>query len=136
MPVEIDFVLRNKVGGAIAIAAERHGGHEGAIGDIHKWFLIHDMIICGVGPERPKTSLGGHYGAMALQGFPYSVHSNEPTNNTAVLQDDIGLAASRFLGKRVAEMAKIVKSGLESVPDEKLGWPKGPVHWETLEEKK
>lgn len=78
MPVEIDFVLRNKVGGAIAVAAERHGGHEGSIADIHKWFLIHDMIICGVGPERPKTTLGGHYGAMALQGFPNPVHSNVP----------------------------------------------------------
>lgn len=132
MPIEIDFCLRNKVGGAIAVAVERHGGHEGSIADIHKWFLIHDMVICGVGPERPKKTLGGHYGAMALQGYPYPVHSNEPGDNTAVLQDDIGMAAAKFLGKRVAEMAKIVKSGLAEVPANKLGWPKGPVPWATL----
>ena len=133
MPVEIDFCLRNKVGGAIAVAVERHGGHEGSIADIHRWFLIHDMIVCGVGPERPKKTLGGHYGAMALQGYPYPVHSNEPGDDTAVLQDDIGMAAARFLGKRVTELAKVVKAGLAGVSDRELGWPKGPVHWETLE---
>jgi multimeric flavodoxin WrbA len=133
MPVEIDFRLRNKVGGAIAVAVERHGGHEGAVADIHRWFLIHDMIICGVGPERPKKTLGGHYGAMALQGYPYPVHSNEPGDDTAVLQDDIGMAATRFLGKRVTELTKVVKAGLAGVSDSEMGWPKGPVHWESLE---
>jgi len=70
---------------------------------------------------------------MALQGYPYPVHSNEPGDDTAVLQDDIGMAAARFLGKRVTELAKVVKAGLAGVSDSEMGWPKGPVHWESLE---
>jgi len=125
MSLEIaDFALRNKVGGAIAVAVEREGGHESAISTIHFWFFTHDMIVCGVGPERPPTSIGGLTGAMAVQGFPYPVHSLEPGERSAVKKDEIGMAASRFLGKRVAELTKIVKAGLQHVPNEELGWPK------------
>lgn len=52
------------------------------------------------------------------------------------MQDYIGMAAARFLGKRVTEMAKIMKAGMEIAPAEELGWPKGPVPWETLVENK
>jgi multimeric flavodoxin WrbA len=133
MAVEGGFLLRNKVGGAIAVAAERHGGHELAIETLHRWFMIHDMIICGVGPERPATSLGGHQGAMAVQGFPYPVHSDQPGENEAVRQDPIGMGAAHFLGRRVAEMARIVKTGLEMVPQSHLAWPKGRVGSEVFD---
>ena len=76
MAIEMGFHLRNKVGGGLTIAAERHGGHEGTVDEIHRWMFIHDMIVVGVGPERPKTSIGGHIGAMAVQGFPFPTHSD------------------------------------------------------------
>lgn len=133
MAVEVGFLLRNKVGGGIAVAAERHGGHELAIETLHRWFLIHDMIVCGVGPARPATSIGGHQGAMALQGFPYPVHSDEPGEREAVLQDDIGMGAAGYLGRRVAELAKIVRTGLESLPESELAWPKECVGSEVFD---
>jgi len=133
MAVEGGFRLRNKAGGALAVAAERHGGHELAIETLHRWFLIHDMIICGVGPGRPATSIGGHQGAMAVQGFPYPVHSDEPGEKEAVRQDPIGMGAAHFLGRRVAELAKIVKLGLISLPDTELGWPRGSVGSEVFD---
>jgi len=133
MSVEAGFLLRNKVGGGIAVAAERHGGHELAIETLHRWFLVHDMIICGVGPARPTTSIGGHQGAMAVQGFPYPVHSDEPGESEAVLQDDIGMGAARCLGRRVAELTKIVKAGLDSFSESELAWPKGRVGSEVFD---
>jgi multimeric flavodoxin WrbA len=133
MAVEAGFLLRNKPGGAIAVAAERHGGHELAIETLHRWFLVHDMIVCGVGPARPATSIGGHQGAMALQGFPYPIHSDEPGEREAVLQDDIGMGAARFLGRRVAELARLIKAGLESVSESELAWPKGRIQSEVFD---
>ncbi|MCL4458439.1 MAG: flavodoxin family protein [Chloroflexi bacterium] len=133
MAIEMGFHLRNKVGGAIAIAAERNGGQEATIDSIHRWFYIHDMIVCGVGPARPATSIGGHWGAMATQGFPYPVHSDQPGEKQAVLQDEIGLNAVRCLGKRVAELTKIVRAGLAQLPDQELAWPRGFVHSEVFD---
>lgn len=133
MVVEIDFMLRNKVGGSVIIAAERHGGHETTAHALNYFFITHDMIVVGVGPERPKTSIGGHLGAMALQGFPYPVHSNIPGENRAVIQDDIGMGAAQLLGKRVTEMAKLVKAGMQAVPEKELPWGKQKVGWKTLE---
>ncbi len=133
MSIEMGFHLRNKIGAGLAIAAERHGGHEGVVDEIHRWMFIHDMIVVGVGPERPKTSIGGHIGAMAVQGFPFPTHSDEPKNDQAVLQDEIGLNACFSVGKRVAETAKMVKLGLTQLPDAELGWGKGPVGSEVFD---
>jgi multimeric flavodoxin WrbA len=133
MSIEMGFHLRNKVGGGLTIAAERHGGHEGVVDEIHRWMFIHDMIVVGVGPERPKTSLGGHIGAMAVQGFPFPTHSDEPDNDKAVLQDDIGLNACFSIGKRVAETAKLVKLGLTQLEDNELGWGRGVVASEVFD---
>jgi multimeric flavodoxin WrbA len=123
MPLEIlNMGLRNKVGGVLAVAVDRHGGHEGTVADIFKWFILHDMIICGVGPEfEGRTPAGG---AMALQGFPKPVMSLQPGEKTAVLQDEPGLISVRYLGKRVTELAKIVKAGLTNIEEKELPWPK------------
>jgi len=133
MAIEMGFHLRNKVGVGLAVAAERHGGHEGVVDEIHRWMFIHDMIVVGVGPERPKTSIGGHIGAMGVQGFPFPTHSDEPGDDKAVLQDEAGLNASFSIGKRVAETAKMVKLALQQLDDEELGWPKGPVGSEVFD---
>ncbi len=80
------------------------------------------MICVSVGPERPKNGIGCYYGVAALQGWPYPVSfsANKEGSMRAVEQDVIGLDASRYLGQRVAEMAKVVKAGFNQV---QTVWP-------------
>jgi hypothetical protein len=47
-----------------------------------------------------------------------------------VRQDDIGLRAAQNLGKRVAEMAKIIKAGFAQ-KDMRTAWPYGLYFWKT-----
>jgi len=124
----LGFPLRNKVGGAIAVAYDRQGGLEGAIAELQRWFLTHDMIIVSVGPERPKESIGCYYGVAALQGWPTPVSTRvDPKGSlSAVKQDIVGMTAARFLGKRVAEMAKVIKAGFAQVKGE-TAWPSGSL---------
>ena len=114
--------FRNKIGGAIAVAYDRQGGLEGTIADLQRWFLTHDMICVSVGPERPKNGIGCYYGVAALQGWPYPVSFSADKHGSlkAVEQDVIGLDACKYLGQRVAEMAKVVKAGFNEV---KTVWP-------------
>jgi multimeric flavodoxin WrbA len=91
------FALKNKVGGAITVGGNRNGGQETAIQAIHHFFLIHDMIIVGTGPdERP----GCYLGAAA------TTHPKRGRIRDAVNEDELGLRAARILGKRVAEVAR------------------------------
>lgn len=118
------FLLRNKVGGAIATSADRHGGHEDAIHVVHKWFFLHDMIIVGTGPVRPTS---GYEGAMGLQGWPNMVTSNTREALTAVKQDELAINTCRNLGRRVTEIAKVLKAGFMRIHSGELAWPYGPV---------
>jgi len=131
----LGFPLRNKVGGAITVAYDRQGGQEGAIAELQRWFLTHDMIIVSVGPERPKESIGCYYGVAALQGWPTPVpYSENPKGSlTAVKQDIVGMRATRFLGKRVAEIAKVIKAGFAQVEGE-TAWPSGALKTKPSEE--
>jgi len=114
--------FRNKVAGVVTVAVTRHGGHEGTIIDIHRFCMIHDMIVVGSGPERPKQGLGCFWGVAALRGYPYPVSSSDPQALTAVNQDDVGLGTCKYLGLRVAEMAHVVKAGFSS-KNVKTYWP-------------
>ncbi len=42
-----DFMLKNKVGGAVAIGGSRNGGQELTIQNIHAWMHIHGIIVVG-----------------------------------------------------------------------------------------
>ena len=86
------FLLRNKVGGAIAVGGSRNGGQEVAILEILSWMLFHDMIIVGDG--KPY----GHFG----------VASWARTAGEAK-EDKIGIESARNLGKRVSEVLGMVK---------------------------
>lgn len=121
------LTLRNKVLGAIAVSYERNGGQECTVSNIIHWGLTHDMIIVGVGPDRPaKTGIGAFLGGIAHQGFPYPIASPTRAGRTASMNDEIGLNSVRGVGKRVAEVAKMVKLGLSQIPESKLGWPSKP----------
>ncbi len=87
------FALRNKVGGAIAVGAARHGGQELTLQTIHAAMLCQDMIIVSEG--GPTSRLGG----MLI-----SAKDN-------IRGDEAGLATARSLGRRVAEVASALRTG-------------------------
>ncbi len=93
--------LSNKVGGAIAVGYNRNGGQETSIQMIHAYFLVHDMIVVGSGPvETP----GCYYGGGAV------THPKRSRIRDAVLDDELGLRSARGVGRKVAEVAKMVKA--------------------------
>lgn len=118
----VGMVLRNKVLGAVTTAADRNGGHEGTIIEIHRWGLIHDMVVVGCGPERFAPSCGCYWGVAALRGYPDPVSSSDPGSLSAVKQDHIGITQCKYLGLRVAEMAHVMKTGF-AAKGVKTNWP-------------
>jgi len=91
------FALKDKVGGAIAVGGNRNGGQETTLQAIHHFFLIHDMIVVGTGPdERP----GCYLGAAA------TTHPKRGSVKDAAREDELGLRAARILGRRVAGVAR------------------------------
>ncbi len=91
-PLRIGFQLRNKVGGAIAVGASRNGGQETTIQQIHNFFLIHSMIV--VGDNDPTA----HYGGTGVGKSPGDCE-----------KDEVGLETARNLGKKIAEVIKLIK---------------------------
>ena len=82
------FMLRNKVGGAIAVGGVRNGGQELTIQAVQAAMLVQDMVVVSEG--RPTS----HYGATLWSGHPDGIE-----------KDAFGLETARNLGKRVAEVA-------------------------------
>jgi len=139
----LGFALRNKVAGVVVTAYDRQGGHELTMQNIITWILMMDMIPVSIGPERravkeaekPKVyerGIGAYLGAAALDSLvPPEVYERRPPGPPygppvdGVNYDRIGLGAARLLGKRVAEMAKVIKAGFDTVPPNELAWPRG-----------
>jgi multimeric flavodoxin WrbA len=82
------FLLRNKVGGVIAVGGFRSGGQELTIQTVQAAMLVQDMVVVSEG--RPTS----HYGATLWSGHPDGIE-----------KDAFGLETTRNLGKRVAEVA-------------------------------
>jgi multimeric flavodoxin WrbA len=82
------FLLRNKVGGVIAVGGVRNGGQELAIQAVQAAMLVQDMVVVSEG--RPTS----HYGATLWSGHPDGIE-----------KDTFGLETARNLGKRVAGVA-------------------------------
>jgi multimeric flavodoxin WrbA len=82
------FLLRDKVGGVIAVGGFRSGGQELAIQAVQAAMLVQDMVVVGEG--RPTA----HFGATLWSGHPDGIE-----------KDVFGLETARNLGKRVAEVA-------------------------------
>ena len=85
------FALRNKVGGALAVGAARNGGQELTLQNLHAAMLCHDMVIVSEG--RPTSRLGGIL----------------VSTNDDISKDETGLATARSLGRRVAEVALLLR---------------------------
>ena len=87
-------LLKDKIGAALALGGNRHGGQETTIQAMHHFFLIHDMLVVGTGSaDRP----GCYLGAAA------TTYPNRGKIKDAVIKDKLGLYAARSLGIRVAE---------------------------------
>lgn len=82
------FLLRDKVGGVIAVGGVRNGGQELTIQSVQAAMLVQDMVVVSEG--RPTS----HYGATLWSGHPDGIE-----------KDMFGLETARNLGKRVAEVA-------------------------------
>jgi len=126
----IGMALRNKVGGAMAVAYNRNGGIEQTIFQIKQWMDMHDMVTIGIGPERPTTGIANYWGAAGLQGYPDPVSTRVDPKGVleAVKQDYIGMKAANLLGKRVAEISKVIKAGFD-VMEGKTIWPRGALRY-------
>jgi multimeric flavodoxin WrbA len=81
-------MLRDKIGGVIAVGGFRHGGQETTIRAVHAAMQIQDMIIVGDGHT---TFL---YGGTIWSGHPEGFK-----------KDAFGLETVRNLGRRVASLA-------------------------------
>jgi multimeric flavodoxin WrbA len=92
MTFRTNFVLRNVVGGAIAVGAARNGGQELTLQSIHAAMLCQDMIIVSEG--MPTSRLGG----MLVSA------------KDEIRHDEAGLNTARSLGRRVGEVAQLVRN--------------------------
>ncbi len=86
------FTLSNKVAGVLAVGGARNGGQELTVRSIQTSLFCQEMII--VGESRPTAHSGP------------CVWSNREFEN--VTDDEVGMGATRNLGRRVAEVALIV----------------------------
>lgn len=98
MPTKVDF--SKKIGGAIAVGFDRHGGVEHTIATILHYFLSMDMIV--VAGYTPTSYIGGAAWTMG----------ESSRKLDAVRNDVLGLEAARQVGRRVAETAKLIKAGM------------------------
>lgn len=92
-PLRTEFKLKDKVGGAISVGGSRNGGQETTINTIHSFFLIHEALVVGDGAPT------AHYGGTGVGGAPGDSEN-----------DEVGLETSRNLGRRVAEVARLLVS--------------------------
>ncbi|MDI9436478.1 MAG: flavodoxin family protein [Euryarchaeota archaeon] len=90
-PLRRDFQLKNKVCGALSVGASRNGGQETTIQAIHHYLLIQDAIVVGDGEPL------AHYGGTGVGGPVGDVDG-----------DEAGLETSQNLGRRVAELARLI----------------------------
>jgi multimeric flavodoxin WrbA len=97
---EVIFPLRNKVGGALSVGGVQSGGQERVIIDIHGFFLLNDVIVVTDGGIR-TPEVHPHFGGVGIG-----------RGKKQVEKDAYGIATSRSVGLRVAEVAKLVKLGM------------------------
>jgi multimeric flavodoxin WrbA len=124
--------LRNKVCGVVASSADRNGGHDVAIIDTWRWAILQDMVVVGTGPER--IGCNNYWGGCVIEyGTPNHPDGgkgfwwkkwNSPEERGAVKYDLQGLAQCRNIGRRVAEMTKVIKTGFDNLPREDYFWPR------------
>lgn len=103
----------SKVCGTLTIGAHRHGGQ-----DLVNTFLIQSSLLMNGVAVSGDTILGDYFGAAGWTGSTNVDFAEQLKSRDVALEDKEGLKLAENLGKRVAEMAKIVKAGLLALKDE------------------
>jgi len=106
----VDIPRLSKVCGTLTIGATRYGGQ-----DLVNTFMILSSLTMNGVVVSGDTILGNYIGAAAYTGGP---SPEQMRSKDVVLQDTEGLMCAENLGKRIAEMTKIVKAGIAAVKDE------------------
>jgi len=97
--------MGTKVGGALAVGWLRNYGMETTLLSI-----ISALMMMGMIPVSPPHGLGSPLGAVGLASEDGTGKFN-PADKLGVLKDEFGLKGAQALGKRVAEITKLIKAG-------------------------
>jgi len=97
--------LKNKVGAALGVGWGRNYGVETTLLSIMSAFFMMEML-----PVGPPHGLGSPFGAAGLASENRAGKLDTP-DKLGVLRDEYGIRGALDLGKRVAEIAKLIKAG-------------------------
>ena len=100
--------LKDKVGGALAVAWMRHVGVETSLLSIDYFFFAFEMIIASV--HHP----GVQFGAGGTSSFD-GTGKFDPTDKLGILHDEFGLDGAKALARRAVELARIIKTGKKAL---------------------
>jgi multimeric flavodoxin WrbA len=95
-------MLRNKVGGSVAVAWFRFAGLEMALLTMNQFFYAVNMVIAS-----PDLGLQGGTAFSSLGG----TGKREGNDRLLVLQDEMGVASAVSTVSRAVELARIIKAG-------------------------
>ena len=95
-------MLRNKVGGSVAVAWFRMAGLEMALLTINQFFHAVNMIVAA-----PEFGLQGGAAFSSLEGMG----RREGDDRLLVLRDELGVSSVASTLSRAVELARIVKAG-------------------------
>jgi len=128
-------ILRNKPAAALSVALGRNGGQHYVVDILHRFAMFHDMVVVGASVVWPAEGCASPWGAEGMQGWPKAIGSTNPESLTAVKQDEMAMVACRNIGKRVAELSKVIKAGFTLVNPEngETEWPAGQLSEADLE---
>jgi len=93
-------VLRNKVGGALAVSFFRNSGAERALADLHWLFHTFNLIVAT--PDFP------HLGAVAYASIKGEGQVQKGLRHQVSL-DEMGMASARATAKRVVELVRLTR---------------------------
>ena len=98
--------LRNKIGGAMALAFFRGGGIETTLSSLNLFFYVQHMLVASSGLYQLGA---GAYSSPDGKGC----FKKEPRH--IVLEDTVGVMAAKRLIDRMVELAQIVTAGQEAL---------------------
>jgi len=87
------------VGASLAVGYDRNGGQEHTIAQLNDWLIINDFATVG----------GKHIGYIGAPGWGLFGKERDCVKNDV----DVGMKSAEIIGKRVAELALLIKRGYE-----------------------
>ncbi|MCG6533141.1 MAG: flavodoxin family protein [Syntrophales bacterium LBB04] len=98
--------LKNKIGGAMAVAFFRGAGVETTLSSIDIFFLTHQMILAN---SRLYQLGAGAYSSREGKG------RFEKEIRHMTLEDEVGVLSARMLMERVIDLARIIRAGTKAL---------------------